>query len=122
MILFFQIYFLLLEKDDYTPPEYGELSEYTDSAHTEVGALSSRYTKGSDVHDRQSVWNGTVANKLHSVKPVLGDWQPSYMQCRKDEVVLYNLSTVCILTLRHILVCAIILLKCFLKKWKDVNW
>ena len=27
-------------------------------------------------------------NKLHSVKPVLGDWQTSYRRCRKDEVVL----------------------------------
>ena len=33
-------------------------------------------------------WNGAVANKLHSVKPVLGDWQSSYRRCRKDEVVL----------------------------------
>ena len=31
--------------------------------------------------------SGAVRNKLHSVKPILGDWQ-SYSQCRKDEVVL----------------------------------
>ena len=36
----------------------------------------------------QDDWNGAVANKLHSVKPVLGDWQSSYMMCRKDEDVL----------------------------------
>ena len=36
----------------------------------------------------QDDWNGAVANKLHSVKPVLGDWQYSYRRCRKDEVVL----------------------------------
>ena len=36
----------------------------------------------------QDDWNGAVANKLHSVKPVLGDWQSSYRRCRKDEVVL----------------------------------
>ena len=36
----------------------------------------------------QDDWNGAVMNKLHSVKPVLGDWQFSYRQCRKDEVVL----------------------------------
>ena len=30
----------------------------------------------------QDDWNGAVVNKLHSVKPVLGDW------CRKDKVVL----------------------------------
>ena len=33
----------------------------------------------------QDDWNGAVANKLHSVKPVLGDWQSSYRQCRKDK-------------------------------------
>ena len=31
-------------------------------------------------------WNGAVANKLHYVKPVLGDWQTSCRWCRKDEV------------------------------------
>ena len=36
----------------------------------------------------QDDWNGVVSNKLHSVKPVLGDWQTSYRWCRKDEVVL----------------------------------
>ena len=36
----------------------------------------------------QEDWNGAVVNKLHSVKLVLGDWQSSYSQCRKDEVVL----------------------------------
>ena len=35
----------------------------------------------------QDDWNGAVMNKLHSVKPVLGDWQSSYKRCRKDEVV-----------------------------------
>ena len=35
----------------------------------------------------QSDWNGAVTNKLHSVKPVLGDWQSSYRECRKDEVL-----------------------------------
>ena len=36
----------------------------------------------------QDDWNGAVANKLHSVKPFLGDWQSSYRRCRKDEIVL----------------------------------
>ena len=36
----------------------------------------------------QDDWNGMVANKLHSLKLVLGDWQSSYKQCRKDKVVL----------------------------------
>ena len=35
----------------------------------------------------QDGWNGAITYKLHSVKPVLGDWQ-SYRRCRKDEVVL----------------------------------
>ena len=74
----------------------------------------------------QDDWNGAVVNKLHSVKPVLGDWQSSYRRCRKDEVVLcrarighthfthsYILKKdpppqcehcLCILTVRHILV------------------
>ena len=36
----------------------------------------------------QDDWNGAVINKLHSVKPVLGEWQSSYRRCRRDEVVL----------------------------------
>ena len=72
----------------------------------------------------QDDWNGAVVNKLHSVTPVLGDWQSSYRRCRKDEVVLcrarirhthlthsYILKKdpppqhcQCILTVRHILV------------------
>ena len=74
----------------------------------------------------QDDWNGVVVNKLHSVKPVLGYWQSSYRQCRKDEVVLcrggightylthpYILKKdpppqcehcQCILTIRHMLV------------------
>ena len=41
--LFYQIYLSFLEQNDCTPPKCGELSEYTDSAHTEVEDLSSRY-------------------------------------------------------------------------------
>ena len=37
----------------------------------------------------QNDWNGAVVNKLHSVKPVLGDWQSSYRRCRKDDVESY---------------------------------
>ena len=45
----------------------------------------------------QDDWNGAVVNKLHSVKPVLGDWQSSYRRCRKDEVVLCRAHTgVCV--------------------------
>ena len=68
----------------------------------------------------QDDWNGAVANKLHSVKPVLGDWHSYYRRCRKDEVVGHTHLThsyilkkdpppqcehcQCILTVRHILV------------------
>ena len=74
----------------------------------------------------QDDWNGAVTNKLHSVKPFLGNLQSSYRQCRKNEVVLcrahighthlthsYILKKdpppqyehcQCILTMRHILV------------------
>ena len=41
--LFYQIYLSFLEQNDCTPPKCGELSEYTDSARTEVEDLSSRY-------------------------------------------------------------------------------
>ena len=50
--LFYQIYFSFLEQNDCTPPKCGKLSEYTDSAHTEVEDLSSRYMNGSNVYDR----------------------------------------------------------------------
>ena len=33
----------------------------------------------------QGDWNGEVMNKLHSVKPVLGNWQSSYRRCKEDE-------------------------------------
>ena len=38
--LFNQIYLLLFAQNDSIPPKCGELSEYTDSAHTEVAGLS----------------------------------------------------------------------------------
>ena len=41
----------------------------------------------------QDDWNGAVANKLHSVKPIKGDRQFSYRRCRKDEVVLCRART-----------------------------
>ena len=69
----------------------------------------------------QDDWNGAVMNKLHSAKPVLGNWKSSYRRCRKDEVVLCRARMThsyilkkdppplcehcqCILTVRHILV------------------
>ena len=46
--LFYQIYLSFLEQNDCTPPKCGELSEYTDTAHTEVEDLSSRCMNGSN--------------------------------------------------------------------------
>ena len=39
----------------------------------------------------QSVWDTTVHNKLHSIKPILSEWRPSYRIDRKEEVVLTRL-------------------------------
>ena len=50
--LFYEIYLSFLEQNYCTPPKCGELSEYTDSARTEVEDLSSRYMSGSNVYDR----------------------------------------------------------------------
>ena len=48
----YKIYNSLSVRDDGTPPKCGELSEYIDSAHTEMEDLSSRYMNGSNVYDR----------------------------------------------------------------------
>ena len=45
--LFYQIIISFLSR-----AKCGELSEYTDSAHTEVEDLSSRFMNGSNVYDR----------------------------------------------------------------------
>ena len=93
--------------------------------------LTARVLLYAPSHRQDSTYYGlcytsAVMNKLHSVKPVLGDWQSSYRRCRKDEVVLcrarighthlthsYILRKdppplcercQCILTVRHILV------------------
>ena len=90
---------------------------YTDFKHSISQYIFSTWQDG---------WNGAVMNKLHSVKPLLGNWQSSYRRCRKDEVALcrarighthlthsYILRKdppplcehcQCILTVRHILV------------------
>ena len=36
----------------------------------------------------QNAWNNAVLNKLHEVKPILGEWPPAYRNIRRDEVVL----------------------------------
>ena len=49
--LFYQIYISFLEHNYCTPPTCGKLSEYINSAHTEVEDLSSRYMNESDAYD-----------------------------------------------------------------------
>ena len=49
--LLYQIYLSFLEQNDCTPPKCGKLSEYTDSAHTEVEDLSS--VKKEVCHERK---------------------------------------------------------------------
>ena len=36
-------------------------------------------------------WNAAVFNKLHSIMPSLGEWQPNYRIDRKEEVTLARL-------------------------------
>ena len=39
----------------------------------------------------QSQWDGDHFNKLHSVKPSLGEWYPSYRSVRQEEVIITRL-------------------------------
>ena len=44
------------------------------------------------VHNKwQMSWNAAVFNKLHSIMPSLGEWQPNYRIDRKEEVTLARL-------------------------------
>ena len=63
--LFYQIYLSFLEQNDCTPPKCGELSEYTDTAHTEVDDLSSRCMNGSNVYDPHRARHKTTSSFLH---------------------------------------------------------
>ncbi len=36
----------------------------------------------------QNTWNAALSNKLHGVKPTLGEWTPACRATRRDEVVL----------------------------------
>ena len=47
-----QIYHSFLQEIDCMPPKCGDLSEYTDSVHTEVDDPSSRCMNASDEYDR----------------------------------------------------------------------
>ena len=37
-------------------------------------------------------WNAAVFNKLHSIKPSLGEWHPNYRIDRQEEVTLARLK------------------------------
>ena len=50
--LFYQIYIFFFQQNDCIPLKCGELSEYTDSAHTEMEDPFSRCMNGSDEYDR----------------------------------------------------------------------
>ena len=39
----------------------------------------------------QESWDNEINNKLHTVKPVIGEWYPAYQPIRKDEVILSRL-------------------------------
>ena len=39
----------------------------------------------------QSQWDADLFNKLHSVKPTLGEWYPSYRSIRREEVIITRL-------------------------------
>ena len=60
----YQIYHSLSERDDCTPPKCGELSEYTDSAHTDredpsLGSMNGsnmRVTKQKHVGEQSRIW------------------------------------------------------------------
>ena len=58
--LFYQIYLSFLEKNYCTPPKYGELSEYTDSAHIEMEDISSRYMNESGRKEGNVLFNDTL--------------------------------------------------------------
>ena len=47
-----QIYISFFQQNDCTPPKCDELSEYTNSAHTELEDPSSKYMNASDEYDR----------------------------------------------------------------------
>jgi kelch-like protein 2/3 len=52
--------------------------------HSDLKPLINRYV----MTKWQSAWNNAVNNKLHAIKPLLGDSLQSYRAVRRDEVVL----------------------------------
>ena len=69
----YQIYHSLSVMDDCTPPKYGELSEYTDSAHTEVEDPSLGYMNGSNNSRKLKADSGSALDLWPEyVSPVKG--------------------------------------------------
>ena len=79
----YQMYHFLFVQDDCTPPKCGELSGYTDSAHTEVEDPSLGCMNGSNVYDRR----GHDTRQLH----------PSCTACRRTANLTGLGSFICII-------------------------
>ena len=73
-------FFFFVEQNDFTPPICGELSEYTDSAHTEVEDLSSRCMNGTDA--RVTDAGTTPVNFILPAPPVR--WLPDEGRSKDD--------------------------------------
>jgi len=67
---------LLLEPTDFKTP-------YTDFKRCIKDCLRQKW---------QASWNDAVNNKLHTIKPILGEWTPSYRDDRREEVVIARIS------------------------------
>ena len=65
-------------RDDCTPPKCGELSEYTDSAHTEVEDHSLECMNGSNVYDRYG----------HDTRQLHPSWQNEACSHRTVPIIL----------------------------------
>jgi ribonuclease HI len=63
---------LLLEPTDFKTP-------YTDFKRCIKDCLRQKW---------QASWNDALNNKLHAIKPTLGEWTPSYRSVRREEVVI----------------------------------
>ena len=100
-------FFSFFHKNYCTPPKCGKLSEYNDSAHTEVEGPSSRCMNASDEYDRCGM---TKDNFILPARPVGGlpisqDWSDRIKLVRNSTVMLgSNLvaeSVISIVTLRY---------------------
>ena len=76
--LSYQIYLSFLEQNDCTPPKCGELSEYTDSTHTEVENASGVYDRC--VHDTRQLHPSCTACRRTANLPGLATQNESCSQ------------------------------------------